>query len=460
MSSTPRFETVLDRSALADVEGNAPTYPLTPHWNFQASYDELHNRPFPVLSEPVRISHIALLNDDSDRARVHSHLSELCQRYEVEAPGYGDTCFYQNFGDFEIRWEQHFEFCSYTFLVHEIAAQPFKAPPITLIPQDWLADMPGQLITALHVEIRQPDEHTGCRQTIRNWFDGQRLISSEISNGQARLWSAFQLHEDSFSRVLLENHDLAGCPTGRVLRTLLELETYRNMTLLAFPLARRIGRQVTHMERQLAEIVHEMNTMDDSSDERPHLGRLSEMATSVAELVAETRYRFDAAKAYHELVGSRLEELNEQEVADFQTMAAFIDRRLSPAFRTVVATQNRMDDLSRRIDSASEFLRTRVNMSIEAQNQELLQSMNHRAKLQLHLQQTVEGLSVLVITYYIVALIEKMLTGVEPLASGIDRGLVIAGLIPLAMALVWGFSRRWKKRLDGLEKEKEKEKEK
>jgi len=45
------------------------------------------------------------------------------------------------------------------------------------------------------------------------------------------------------------------------------------------------------------------------------------------------------------------------------------------------------------------LLRTRVEISRERQNQQLLTSMDRRARLQLRLQQAVEGLSVAAISY-------------------------------------------------------------
>ena len=66
----------------------------------------------------------------------------------------------------------------------------------------------------------------------------------------------------------------------------------------------------------------------------------------------------------------------------------------------------RLDDIAKRIDRASDFLLTKTNMVIEEQNQALSTSMNHRAKMQLNLQQTVKGLSVIVVSYYLLALTE------------------------------------------------------
>ena len=45
------------------------------------------------------------------------------------------------------------------------------------------------------------------------------------------------------------------------------------------------------------------------------------------------------------------------------------------------------------------MLRTRVDITIEEQNRDLLESVDRRARLQLLLSETVEGLSVVVISY-------------------------------------------------------------
>ncbi|MFX7306686.1 DUF3422 family protein, partial [Acinetobacter baumannii] len=84
-----------------------------------------------------------------------------------------------------------------------------------------------------------------------------------------------------------------------------------------------------------------------------------------------------------------------------QTFEEFLLRRLTPAFRTGEAVSDQLDSLATRIDRASKLLRTRVDLTLEAQNQDLLQSMNRRGHLQLQLQQAVEGLSVVAITYYL-----------------------------------------------------------
>ncbi|CAM5193293.1 hypothetical protein ALON55S_01217 [Alishewanella longhuensis] len=87
----------------------------------------------------------------------------------------------------------------------------------------------------------------------------------------------------------------------------------------------------------------------------------------------------------------------------------FTERRLTPAFRTSESVQLRQNSLSGRLGRSTELLRTRINLKLEQQNQQLLLSMEQKAKLQLKLQQMVEGFSFVAISYYAVQLGDKLL---------------------------------------------------
>ena len=72
--------------------------------------------------------------------------------------------------------------------------------------------------------------------------------------------------------------------------------------------------------------------------------------------------------------------------------------------------------------------------------------MDLRADLQLRLQHTVEGLSVVAISYYAVGLAGYAL---YPVAAGlgIDKAVLIAGLTPVVIGCVWLAMHRIKARL-------------
>jgi uncharacterized membrane-anchored protein len=113
-----------------------------------------------------------------------------------------------------------------------------------------------------------------------------------------------------------------------------------------------------------------------------------------------------------------------------------MERRLSPAINTCATIARRQEDLSGRIARNSQLLRTRVDIELAGQNQQLLAQMNRRAKIQLRLQETVEGLSVVAITYYGSQLVNYLAKGAKGLIAPATPEVVTAISIPLIAALV------------------------
>ena len=91
-------------------------------------------------------------------------------------------------------------------------------------------------------------------------------------------------------------------------------------------------------------------------------------------------------------------------------IGVFLDRRFSPAMATCQAVDGRIRSLAERSERASNLLRTRVEVALEAQNQQVLKSMEKRSHQQLRLQETVEGLSVVAISYYLIGILSKIAT--------------------------------------------------
>lgn len=431
----------LNRVAGSAVEGFALRF----HQERDRLFNELHTRPFPVLEEGVRVSQLAILHHPGSAGAEYRHIQLLCERYSVIPPAVGSSCYYQSFGGFELRWERHTEFSTYTFIHRADKSEPFQRTALSLLPATWLAELPGEIISGQHIEVVEMPEHMSAPDSLRHHFEGHRLISSWIGDRQARLWTAYRIHSDGFGRILIQNSDLNPCQTGRLVRRLFELETYRMMVLLAFPMARSMAPEVSAMDQQLAAINQQINAIRGLEDERRLLGQLSTIAARIEQLISDSNFRFSAARAYYDLVISRLEDLREQEVSGLQTFNEFLRRRLTPAFRTCESVSEHLDDLSHRIDRASELLRTRVDLTLEAQNQDLLQSMNQRSKVQLQLQQAVEGLSVAAISYYLVGLVKYLAGSMADLGLIKHTELVVGLSVPVCVFLVWRGLHRMRK---------------
>ena len=88
-----------------------------------------------------------------------------------------------------------------------------------------------------------------------------------------------------------------------------------------------------------------------------------------------------------------------------------------------------------------------MDVEIERQNQELLAQMNRRAKIQLHLQETVEGLSVVAITYYASQLVNYVAKGAKDFIAPATPEVLTALSIPVIAGLVYMGLRRMRKLL-------------
>lgn len=402
---------------------------------------EVHARPYELLSAPVRATQLAMVH--ASPAEERAHLARLLVPHGAEPPGDGVGYVTRDLGGYRLRWERHSEFSTYTFLRFDAAEDGFASTALDLIPADWLESMPGEAVTAVHVLVSKalPDD-------LGPLFDGNSLVGSKVLWGAGEAWTDFRLHADGFARVILRDGGLTRGQTGRLVQRLLEIETYRMMALMAFPLARQTAPEVKRIDRELAGIVAQLADPEVRQNDRELLEHLTRLAAEAERLDAAASFRLSAARAYYAIVCRRIEELREDRIPGLQTFAEFIDRRLSPAMKTCDSVSERQQLLAARVSRAGSLLRTRVDIALEEKNRDLLNSMNRRAELQLRLQETVEGLSVVAISYYLMGLIGYLAKGLKSVGLPVDYDM--AGLIglPVVAGAVWLGVRRLRKALN------------
>ncbi|MBC7953205.1 MAG: DUF3422 domain-containing protein [Rhodospirillaceae bacterium] len=394
---------------------------------------EVHARPYEQVSAPLRASHLAILHDGLSVADERAFLAELLVTHGAEPPGEGANHFSRDLGSLRLKWERHSEFSTYTFLRFDAFDQPFHHPALELVPHDWLERMPGEVIAALHVAVepsgRQPEDLVAL-------FDGNALVGSRVLAGAGVVWTDFRLHADGFGRMLLVDETLSRGQTGRLLQRLVEIETYRMLALLAFPVARHAFFEVTRMDRGLTDIVTELADPEVLQNDRELLDRLTGLAAEAERLDSATSFRLSAARAYYAIVNQRIIELREDRIPGVQTVAEFMDRRLAPAMKTADSAAERQQLLARRSARAGDLLRTRVDIALEEKNRDLLKSMNRRAKMQLRLQETVEGLSVVAISYYVLGLVFYAAKGLKGAGLPVDPDVAALVALPVILGAV------------------------
>jgi len=101
-----------------------------------------------------------------------------------------------------------------------------------------------------------------------------------------------------------------------------------------------------------------------------------------------------------------------------------------------------LETISTRVEHASSLLRTRVEISMEKQSRDLLHSMDKRARLQLRFQETVEGLSIVVLSYYLLGIVGYGLKAINAVGFKLNTEIATGIAIPIVVGTVFLLVRR------------------
>jgi uncharacterized membrane-anchored protein len=412
---------------------------LKPHPLRAAVLAEVHARPFTPIESPRRILHFAFDTAGEAAKADRAALAKFCAGRGLEPLKDGAKHHRVKLGGSVLRWEQHSEFTTYTWELPSEDDVPFHpvasalAAPMGALPQ------PGPVLVALDLHLMRDTETSA---TTGQLFDRASLAVAENSGGDALFATDFQADASGFVRVLLLDRGLDRERAGALVQRIVELETYRTLALLGLPEAQRLTPSIGRIEARLAEVTDEMQRSGGLSDNHRLLDELTALAAELEAGAAASMFRFGASRAYNEIVQLRLQTIGERPVEGFPTWSSFLARRMAPALRTCLTTEERQATLSQKLARAANLLRTRVDVELEQQNRDLLRSMNARTRLQLRLQTTVEGLSVAAISYYVVSLFGHVAEGLHEQGLPIDTTVATALFVPVAVLAIWWTVRR------------------
>lgn len=413
--------------------------PIADHSLRYSMANELHARPFPAVAAPSRAAYLAIKQAQNaagrDRDADRAHLIALLDRFGAKHPAPGATHYFGTIGKHKLKWESHTEFVTYTVFGEGVADRPFDASTFGVFPEDWLEAAPGVRVTSALIRIEVRDGDDGITEDVRNWLVPESLAISRVIEDDLVIAGDFRIDTAGHMRfaVFARSH-VGERRVGRVVQRLCEIETYKAMSMLGLSRAREMGPTMGQADEKLRKLLSDMCAP--GVDGASVLQELLEVSAELENTVSQTVFRFGATGAYETLVNQRIAVLREERFGGRQTFAEFMMRRFDPAMRTVKSTESRLQAMSARALRAGDLLRTRVDVERSAQNQELLTSMDKRADLQLRLQRTVEGLSVVAISYYAVNLVLYILGPLEKI-YGVSKAVMAAGATPLVLIAVW-----------------------
>ena len=379
---------------------------------------ELHARPFTAVDAPRRVLHFAFQTSAREAQEDAQRVEQLAARCTPVGPKVERR--HLSIPTENLLWERHGEFVTYTIVV------PFghKADwPEHLIP-------PGRLLVA--VDLRLVSE--GLRPAA--------MVQASIADGRALISTDFAENAEGFVDITIINRNMPSDVAGATVQRVLETETYRCFALLGLPVAERAAVIMGRIEDELPSLMEKMDAASTLEDNRELLDRLTSMTVDLERSSASTHFRFGATKAYAELVRLRLLALSERPDMGGPGLASFLSRRFEPAIRTCATVSEREATLAQKLTRAAQLLRTRVEITLESQNRDLLETMGNRVRLQLRLQQTVEVLSVAAIAYYVASLFHLLVAGLEPVRARVEPELLTSLVtIPIIAAVAFAVRR-------------------
>ncbi len=320
-----------------------------------------------------------------------------------------------------------------------------------------IAEAGGERISALDLVFEHRPLFSEA-QEVSAIFNGNTVLGSYIlASKKAQLWTDLRLDQDGYISYLIPHDILGSRQAGRVARALAEAETYRMSAMIAFPVAKSLSMPLRAAESELADLSKNISQLQSepgihTEKDGKFLGELSHLASRAEQWISEYGLRFTASEAYSQLLNKNLFELAESPIPGVQSLSEFMDRRFQPAMGTCIWTQRRLKELSDRISRTTQTLRTRIEFVNEEQTQKLLASMDQRARLQLRLQETVESLSVLVLTYYAVSLLAYIAKGGKEAGLAIHPEIIAAVAAPVVAILFLVISKRRRKRITAISK--------
>ncbi|MCY1125965.1 DUF3422 domain-containing protein [Frigidibacter sp. RF13] len=410
-----------------------------------ALVNELHARPFPSLTVPCQAVYLAVKEPieaaNRDRERDLAHLRALLARHGAAHPAPGATHHSAEIGRHVLKWESHTEFVTYSAFSAGLCERPFDPRGSEVFPTDWLGVAPGKRIAAVLIRVEPlPADMSEVVTKLEDWFVPESLAASWVLDEAAIIAGDFQIDPAGLMRFTVFARPGTGARrVGRIVQRLCEIETYRAMSMLGLGRARDLTGRLNALDPQLSSVVAALP--DDHRAAEATLHELLELSAELESLATRHSFRFGATGAYEAIVNQRIDVLRETRFMGRQTFGEFMRRRYDPAMRTVKSAEHRLEQMAERAERAGELLSTRVDVERSAQNQKLLESMDRRADLALRLQHTVEGLSVVAISYYAVSLATYALL---PVAEALHwpKSALTAVLVPVTFGAVWLMVRR------------------
>ncbi|MFI5224476.1 MAG: DUF3422 family protein, partial [Nitrospirales bacterium] len=228
-----------------------------------------------------------------------------------------------------------------------------------------------------------------------------------------------------------------------IVDAIVRIETYYHMLLMQKPLFSAAIDQAYKFEQvhlKQREIISEHIGHADSLALQRWLNGLTQDLLKTTRLSSRLHFELSAAIPYDKIVHRSLASLGERTLSPYRLMSEYVLSGITGVAEGNQQLLKRMDTLRSGFEGTISIIRARVDLMLQSQNLTLLISVDKTTKSQAILQYTVEGLSVIVIAYYLSGLMTYIFKGLHEMGWLRNADIAAALFVPLSLGLALGIT--------------------
>jgi uncharacterized membrane-anchored protein len=418
---------------------------------------KIHERPQMPLVEwlraPAHVHYKAfrMVDPPAQRPASRDEFKSLLEAFKVsedmkaihERFGYGVKV--EATGDRVILiWEAHTEYYSYqTWHIPSDHAEEVTFGPMTF-PQYRSPVTPlGAEVCRLDILLMMKPLPGG--EALRPQLPGPVLYGSRILDEETALVTSFTPDEHGRERYWVSVG--SGRPSSSHLKDIVDaivrIETYYHMLLMQKPLFSAAIDQAYKFEQvhlKQREIISEHIGHADSLALQRWLNGLTQDLLKTTRLSSRLHFELSAAIPYDKIVHRSLTSLGERTLAPYRPMSEYVLSGITGVAEGYQQLLKRMDTLRSGFEGTISIIRARVDLMLQSQNLSLLVSVDKTTKSQAILQYTVEGLSVIVIAYYLSGLMAYIFKAFQEMGWLRSADIAAALFVPVSLGIALGIT--------------------
>ncbi|HSA85297.1 MAG TPA: DUF3422 family protein [Nitrospira sp.] len=280
------------------------------------------------------------------------------------------------------------------------------------------------------------------RSELHGLVPGPVLYGSRIFNDQTCVVTSFTPDDQGRERYWVSVGPSQGDPSRLkdIVDAIVRIETYYHLLLMQKPLFSAAIDQVYKFEQvhlKQREIITSHIGHANSETLQRWLNSLTQDLLKTNRMAGTLHFELSASIPYDKIVHTTLSSIAEQPMDSYRPISDYVLGGITGVAEGYQQLLRRIDTLRGGFEGIIAIIRTRIDLILESQNLALLQSVDKTTKSQVILQHTVEGLSVIVIAYYLAGLGGYVFKGLQEMGWLTNSNLATAVFVPVAIGLAF-----------------------